>query len=760
MPQKYTAAHWGSYEIHGSKDAIELRPLSRDAQPSRIGQGWLSSVQDKATRIARPCIREGWLKKRDHDRHGDAKFIEVPWDEALDILAEELLRTIDTHGNKSIFAGSYGWASAGRFHHAQSQMKRYLNTVGGYVGAANTYSHAAAEVLLPYVVGQSNRLFQDNMTSLSSVAQHCELLVSFGGISARTAQIVSSGTTRHDTENWLKEAALNGCSFVNVSPLQSDMALELKAKWLAPRPGTDCALILSLAHEIFINGKAHRDFLKRCTQGADVFEAYVMGSDGIPKTADWASSICDIPADEIRDLAKRMTNSKTMINMAWALQRADNGEMTLWAGIALACVLGQIGRPGTGFAFGYGSTDAVGQENRLIPWPSLPQGRNPIPDYIPVARIADMLENPGGTYNYNGQERSYPHAKMVWWSGGNPFHHHQDLIRLDKLWQRPETVVVLDHSWTATTRRADIVLPTTTALERDDFMINRRDTAIVYMSAALAPYAEAKDDYCIFAELSKRTDTHNAFTEQRTSEQWFESLWLECQSVAEKNNFQLPSLADFKAEGIFDIPDRSQPRVLFADFVADPSAHPCETASGKIELQSSRIAEMRLPDCPSSPQWRKPIEWLGDARSDQLHLISGQPNTRLHSQNDTSEVTKTTKINGREACTIHPRTAINHGLNEGDMALLENSRGACLVGIRISEKIRVDCVSLATGAWLDLRNIDGQCICIHGNPNVLSLDKGSSSLSQGNIAHTTLVSLRQWDATIPEITVHHQPDLS
>ena len=447
-------------------------------------------MQNTDTRIARPSVRNGWLNGRDRDRSGDATFIELPWDEALDILADELNRVRSTHGNKAIFAGSYGWASAGRFHHAQSQLRRFLNTIGGYTGAVNTYSHAGAEVLLPHIVGMSNRVFQDQMTSWPQIAQHAETLVAFGDISKRPAQIAAAGTSRHETQDWLDHATANGCAIVNISPLGSDLLSGAQGQWIAPRPGADCALILSLAYQVFVSGQADRAFLRRYTNGAEVFESYVMGkTDGIPKTPGWAAEICDVPEQEIRDLAQRIATTKTMINMSWSMQRAERGEITLWAGIALACILGQIGQPGTGFGFGYGSTEPVGRPDRWIDWPSLPQGHNPVSDFIPVARLADMLEKPAGRYTYNGENRQYPNAKLVWLAGGNPFHHHQDLGRLDRVWRNPETVIVMDHSWTATARRAYIVLPTTSPLGRDDLMINRRDAALVYMSPAIPLWA-------------------------------------------------------------------------------------------------------------------------------------------------------------------------------------------------------------------------------------------------------------------------------
>ena len=758
MARKYTASHWGSYEIKGSGESRHLIPIEDDPCPAAIGTGWLDAMQNPGTRIARPAIRKGWLDARDTNRSGDAAFVEVPWDEALDLFATELGRVCHDHGNGAIYAGSYGWASAGRFHHAQSQMRRFLNTIGGFVGYRNTYSHAAAEVLLPYLVGEGKYAFQEGMTSWPSIVDRCELFVTFGGLSTkRTAQVDSAGTARHDPFDWVTQAISEGMKLVNISPRQSDS--DHDAEWIAPRPGTDTALILALAHELIRTDKANRDFLTRCTHGADVFEAYVMGlTDGLPKTAEWAADICDIPRDTIAGLAARMASCRTMINMTWSMQRADHGEQTIWAGLALACVLGQIGQPGTGWGFGYGSTTPVGRPAKPVGWASMPQGVNPVDDFIPVARVTEMLEAPKSSYRYDGQERSYPDARLVWWSGGNPFHHHQDLMRLDAAWRRPETVVVTDHSWTATARRADIVLPATGPLERSDIMMNRRDPALVTMSPAMPPYEQARDDFEIMCGLAKRMGTLDAFTAGLDVEGWQAQIWEDSRATLREDGIVLPSFAEFRDEGRYEVDDARESFVKFATFVADPVGHPLKTPSGKIELYSERIKAAGLSDCPASPQWMEPIEWLGDAKPNQLHLISGQPMTRLHAQFDAGSASKASKIKDREACALHPDAAAARGLKAGDAVLIENQRGACLAGLELDAELRPDCLWLATGAWLDIQEIEGRKICVHGNPNVLTIDKGSSELGQGNIAHTALVEVSLWEKELPEIKVHSLPE--
>ena len=204
------------------------------------------------------------------------------------------------HGNSSIYAGSYGWASAGRFHHAQGQLKRFLNCIGGYTGSVDTYSFAAAEVVVPHVLGTfRGRL--DTATGWESIAAACDLFVAFGGVPLKNGQISQGGLGRHVQKAGLMAAGEAGVEFVNVSPLRSDLMAEAGAEWLAPRPSTDAALMLGLAHVLLTEGLHDRAFPDRCTVGFERLAAYLRGeADGVAKSADRAARICDLPAEAIR----------------------------------------------------------------------------------------------------------------------------------------------------------------------------------------------------------------------------------------------------------------------------------------------------------------------------------------------------------------------------------------------------------------------------------------------------------------------------
>jgi len=752
MAARYTAAHWGVYEIDAKGTPV---PLRDDPDPSRIGSGWLSAARDTASRIAAPVARKGWLTGDRGKQRCDDGFVEIGWDRAIELVAGELERVRSTYGNNAIFAGSYGWASAGRFHHPQGQMRRFLNLIGGHVGKRDSYSFAAAEVLLPRILGLSREAHEDNMTGLELVAKECSLLVAFGGFSGRTAQVDSGGTSDHRLRNLHAQMAARGADLVSVSPRRDDFP---GAERVSIRPGSDTAMMLALSYEILAAGRQNEAFLARYTSGWPQYRAYLLGEqDGQAKSADWAAPLCDVPARQIRSLAMRMADARTMVSITWSLQRAEHGEQPLWAALALAAILGQMDRPGLGFGFGYGSSNAVGRTQRGFRWPAFPQGPNPVKDFIPVARIADMLLSPGAEYVYDGETRRYPDIRLVYWAGGNPFHHHQDLMRLEGAWTLPETVIVHEHSWTATARRADLVLPCTTPLERTDMMINKRDPALFFMSPSHAPYGQAKDDHEIFRLLARHFGVKEAFTEYRDVEGWLRKLWDGTRLEADRHGIALPDFDAFRREGRIDIPPPEESQVLLGDFFADPEAAPLRTESGRITLFNRAIADLQLANCPGHPAWIMPTESLLTAEAGELHLISGQPDTRLHGQNDRGKESLSEKIEGREPCELHPETAAELGLAAGDIVRIYNDRGACLAGLKLDAGLRRDCVFLAAGAWFDPRTVSGSRIDVHGNPNSLTRDKGCSDLTQGTSSHSCLVRLERWAGDLPPLSVDRLP---
>jgi biotin/methionine sulfoxide reductase len=759
-----TSTHWGAYDVEVRDGKIvALHPFAGDPDPSPVGEG-IPGALDTPARVREPMIRKGWLDKRhrsDTTGRGAEPFVAVPWDEALDLVAAELERVISTHGNEAIFGGSYGWASAGRFHHAQSQIHRLLNLLGGYVYQVNTYSLAAGDVAVSRVLGESIYANRAQMTSWPVIAENTRLMVMFGGVPDKNGQVVGGGAPAHTNRVWLRRCKANGSRFVNVSPIRDDANAELDAEWWPIRPNTDVAVMLAMAHSLIAEGRHDRDCLSRCCEGFERFRSYLMGeTDGTPKTPEWAGAISGLDPAKIRALARDMAATRTMINVAWALQRADHGEQAFWAAIALASVLGQIGLPGGGFGLGYGAMHQIGDPTKTIRGPVLPQGENRVKTYIPVARIADALLAPGTPVDYDGHRLIYPDIRLIYWAGGNPFHHHQDLNRMLLAWRKPETIIAHEPFWNAHSRHADIVLPVTTPFERNDIGCRGQDSVFFAMKKAVEPVGQTRDDYGIFGPLAERLGIGDAFTEGRNEEQWLRHLYGVFRQRAAAEGIDTPVFDEFWQAGHFEIPKGERRQVMYDGLRRDPKAHPLGTPSGKIELFSETVAGFGYDDCPGHAKWMEPAEWLGApiARRFPLHMISNQPDGRLHSQFDHGGLSRSSKVAGREPVWLHPEDAASRGIAAGNIVRVFNDRGACLAGAVITDSVRPGVIRLATGAWYDpLKPGEIGSLCVHGNPNVLTRDKGTSKLSQGPGAMTALVEVERFVGEAPPVRVFDPP---
>ena len=747
--------HWGPLVIESDGDkVVATHPHPSDPDPSILNDSVLDAHR---CRVLGPAVRQSYLANgagSATDKRGNEPFVEVDWDTALDLVAAELARVRADHGNEAIFAGSYGWGSAGRFHAPAGQLHRFMRQFGGHTDVRGTYSASAAETIVPYVIGMGYHAAIGQQTSWATICEHAELFVSFGSLRLTNSQVTYGGQGPHHIRPWVEEARGAGVEFVSITPIGDD---HVDSRWVNIRPGTDVALMCGLAHTLVADGLADEGFLGRYCHGWPEVRRYLMGcDDGQAKDAQWASQITAIDEAVIVNLAREMAAKRTTINLALSVQRSDHGEQSYWMAFVLGSVLGQIGLPGGGVAFPFGAQGNTGAGQLRKRVPGIPiAGQSPDMTVIPVSRVVEMLEQPGTEFEYNGDTGIYPDIDLVYWAGGNVFHHHQDLNRLVQAWSKPQTIVVHEPFWTPTAKRADIVLPTTTPLERND--LGGGDNILVAMSKSVVGPGQPRDDHEIFAELADRLGFRSAFTLDKTPDEWVEALYEQFRS---QNTYAEP-FAEFWERGWVRHPDMAEMgrnnAVFLSSFRADPDANPLPTPSGRIELYSQAIAGFGYRDCPGHPQWIEPYEWLGSvhAESDHLHLVSNQPTARLHSQYDHSALSQKTKVAGREPARLNPADALNRGISEGDVVRVYNQRGSCLAGAVVSDQVSRGVIQIATGAWYDP---DHTGMCKHGNPNVLTRDKGTSKLAQGPTAHTCLVKVERFDAVPPAVTAYDPPE--
>lgn len=771
-----TGSHWGAFRALVKNDRIvSVRPWEHDPRPSPQLPGVPDSVYSP-TRIKYPMVRRAWLEQgpgADPDGRGTGDFVRVSWDKALDLVANELRRVQKTYGPLSIFGGSYGWKSPGKLHNCQTLLRRMLAVNGGFVNASGDYSAGAAQVILPYVVGSIEVYEQPTVWPV--LAEHTELMVFWGSDPINNSQI-GVMIPDHGAYPGLEGLKKRGTKTISIDPMRTQTAAYLNAEWIAPRPQTDVAMMLGIAHTLYTEKLHDEKFLARYTTGFDRFVPYLTGqADGVAKTAEWAAALCEVPAQTLKDLARRFAKHRTMLSLGYSTQRQHHGEQVQWMLITLACMLGQIGLPGGGYGLAYHHKSGGSPRADSPVLPGIPEGRwsaevaqsvskAGASASIPVARIVDMLLNPGAHFEYNGTHGIYPDVRLAYWAGGNPFAHHQDRNRMLAAWRKLDTFIVHDFQWTASARHADIVLPSTTSYERNDIehVGDYSLSHILPMRQVVPPLFEARDDFEIFADISERLGDRDAFTGSKSQLDWIRSFYEAARLQARSRRMEMPVFDVFwngNEALAFPIPDSATQYVRYRDFREDPLLNALGTPSGLIEIYSSNIEKMRYDDCPPHPTWMEPLERLGGPTTKYpLHVDTKHPLLRLHSQLCGTLLREQYAIAQREPCLMNPADAKARGIADGDVVRVFNDRGQILVGVKVTEDVRTGVVRIQEGGWFD--PVDARkrgSLCRYGDVNNLSPDIGTSKLAQANCGHTVVADVEKFSGVAPPVDVFRAP---
>ena len=776
-----TAARWGIL-----KASVKNGKIVKSAPwkiTSKIPNTLQNTMADLVynTRIKSPMVRKSYLADPDNPKpelRGLDEWVEVKYEDAIKLVARELKKTREQKGADSVFAGSYGWQSTGNVHVSRTLLHRFMNLSGGFTGVTGDYSTGAAQVIMPHVTG-SNQVYEQQ-TSWPVVLENSKVVV-FWGLNPISTLRVAWTSSDEQGFKYFEQLKNSDKEIIIIDPIKtvSGKYFEGKARWITPRPNTDVAMMLGMAQHLYSQGKYDKEFLHNYTVGFEKFVPYLTGqSDGVAKTPEWASEICGIGADVIKELAIKFYENRTMIMAGWGIQRAHHGEQAHWMIVTLCAMLGQIGLAGGGFGFSYhyanggaptcaggviggmnaASVGVVKDGKFLGLAQDQKQGGEAAQAWLvntakvafPLARIADALLNPGKTIDANGEKITYPQIDFIYWVGGNPIVHHQDTNTNIKAWRKPRTIVVNEIYWTPTAKMADIVFPTTTQYERNDITMSGdySNMHIIPMKQVVAKQHGAKDDYQIFTDLCKAyaDGLAEVYTDGgKTEMDWIKEFYEGAASAVNANTalgMQMPSFEQWWEKNepteFYETPENAA-YVTFEDFRNDPVLEALGTPSGLIEIYSDTIAAMNYKDCGAHPMWFEPVEWLGmKDKPAKFHLLSLHPLDRLHSQQSNTSNRKRYAVADREPVLINTEDAKELGIKQGDLVRVYNARGEILAGANVSDDIMRGVVQIFEGAWYD-PNAEG--LCKNGNPNVLTIDLPTSELANGNIAHTALVDI-------------------
>lgn len=749
------ATHLGAFRAYMKNGRfVNLKTLQCDKEPPDFLQAMRQWVYAD-NRIKYPCVRKSYLNGSDN-RHlrGCEEFVRVSWEQALDLAAAALDKTRREYGNEAIFRTTYAtWSHPGKVHQPASLQGRMLGLLGGFSDTVGDYSAGAATQIMPYVTGELEVYSQQ--TTRDVISANTKLIIMWGTDPFKTEKIDNNIPT-HTSNEWFRQMKKKGVKFISIDPTRNHTAQALGCEWVPIKASTDVAMILGMCYVLYEEKLYNKDFIDKYTVGFNSFLKYLLGrEDGVKKDAEWAHKKCGVPADKIKQIARAAVSTRTILTASWACQRIQYGEQFHWSLVVLASMIGQIGLPGGGMALNMHYSGACSAFTGAGVPSSLSQGRNPVSTIIPASRLADTLLNPGKTIDYNGRKLTYPNVKLLYSAGVTPIGHHADVNKIVAGFRAVDAVITHEPWWTPTAKFSDIVLPTTTSFERNDISYGSTFGVefIWAMKRLIKPMFEAKDDFEIFRELSKRFGFEKRFTGGKTPTEWLKWSYKKTRSSVDFNTFWNRGYVHYNA------PEKNRMYVRYADFRANPQKNHLMTPSGRIEIFSEKIASFGYKDCVGHPVWLEPDEG-GSVRSKKypFQLMTPHPYSRLHSQLDNTEFSLKSKVNGREPVYMNPADAKKINVKNGDVVEVFNQRGTILAGVVITGNIVRGVAAVAEGAWYapedpKLKNSR----CVSGQVNVLTSDRPSSRLSQGMSANTCAVGIRKAKGKLPRNTAYDPP---
>jgi len=753
---------WNSCNVNcGSRCALRLR-----VRDGKVVQVETDNTGDDSYghQQLRACLRGRSMRQRVYaeervpypmrrvGKRGEGKFERISWDQAFTEIAARLRQTLDTYGNESVYltygTGALGSTLGKSWPPGNTPVARLMNLLGGYLNMYADYSTCQITVGMPYLFGGS---WVDG-NSLSDMA-NSELAVFFGNNPAETRM---SGC---------KAATLQHARFTRntrtiiIDPRYTDTMVAVGDEWIPIRPGTDTALCAALAYVMINEDLVDRPFLARYTVGFDEdslppgvpagssYRSYIMGDgpDHTAKSPGWAESITGIPAARIEKLAREIAAAKPcFICQGWGPQRTTNGENQSRAIGMLAVLTGNVGISG-------GNTGARETSGYSLPMMDFPTLENPVKTTVSCFNwyqaIDDYTWMTAETAGVRGRDRLIAPIKFLWNYAGNCLtNQHGGINQMHPILadeSKCETIVVVDTTLTPSARYADYLLPSCTNLEEADWSV-AGDSNIAYVifdNKAMEPFGESKGIYDICAGVARKLGMEEQFTEGRSGYEWLEYLYAQ-------SRLRIPELPP-TLEQAFEMgvlkkyfPEN---HIAYKEFREDPEAHPLDTPSGKIEIYSSRLAELADTWTLKSGQSITPLpEWIDspegamspDRKKWPLQLIGHHYKQRTHS---TYANCSWLKQVAPQELWINPVDAEPRGIRLGDKVKVFNDRGITFVPAKVTPRIMPGVVSLPEGAW-HTPNEKGEDT--NGCVNVLT-ELLPTALSKGNPHHSNLVEVER-----------------
>ncbi len=508
--------------------------------------------------------------ERNPQNRGVSGYERISWDEALDIVSSEIIRTRRENGPGSVFftCGSHHtWGNIGYY---LSAAKRFFNCLGATTAALNPDSWEGFAWGASHHYGGSARNGGcEPFSTVEDCMQNSDMIVFWSSDPETTAGVYGAqeGTIRR---SWIKDL---GIKTVHIDPYLNSTAAFVGGRWISPKPASDAAMAIAIANVWMTEGTYDKEYVATRTYGFDKWKAYVMGeTDGVPKTPEWQEEITGVPARIVRALAQEWARNKTYLACGGITSFGGAGRCafgTEWARAMVCLIFMQgCGKPGInmgglqygtpldtrfwfpGYADGGFSGDFIGTGAGVALYNRLPQSPSVNSEYqqIPRLRIPEAIIEKHAeahnmpVYSVHGQfsKVSYPapgHSpvKMYYKYGGSHIGTQPQSKRFAQMYRADSLEFVVNQAiwFEGETKFADVILPACTNFERWDigefgscggyidksYLQNNYRVCFV-QHKCIEPLGESKSDFDIFQAVANRLGLWQVFSEGNSAYDW------------------------------------------------------------------------------------------------------------------------------------------------------------------------------------------------------------------------------------------------
>ncbi len=593
------------------------------------GQSGLMTTYDP-DRVLHPLVRVG--------QRGEGKFRQASWEEALDIVASQMLRIKEQFGPEAmVFSSTHNLS--------QVQFENVLNGFGSpNYGTQRSlcFNAMVTAFLLTYGVEEPARNY-DTVKYILYVGRNM-------------AEAISTSET-----SGMVEALARGAKLVYLDPRFTKTAA-LASEWIPIRPGTDLAFLLGMIHEIVTYELGDCEFVKK----------YVVGCEELPAamaeyTPEWAESKCGVPADTIRRIAREFAAAKTdaLAHPGWRTSNFINSFQTERAIATLNAISGNVLVPGGCLIAD--SPEASGVSLGKPPQPAYPRVSalrlDGVPWKYPLVPLKLGVFQEIREAIITGQ----PYQARGWFiSRQNPVLSIPDRKRTLEAMGKLDFIAVVDVIMNDTAWFADVVLPEASYLERYD-PLHVVDGRIFLRQPVIEPQGEARSALWIYKQLGERLGLGDFFQyadEEDYLRQQLAPLGLDLELL--------------KTRGYLD------PHIE----VEEPTEIRFNTPSGKIEIYSETLGNAGFSPWPT---WEEPAT----PTPDRFYLLTGK--VAQHTQMGTQNNQLLHKYSDKPRIWLHPSAAEPRGVLTNDLVRVRSDVGEVVVQALVTEAIRSDCVYMTPG---------------------------------------------------------------